>query len=165
MEQKLPIGIQDFVKIREGGYCYVDKTARIHDLITGSGGVFFLSRPRRFGKSLLCSTLGALFEGRRELFGAVGGRPPLAVDSLDWEWKKYPVIRMDLNPGNYALGIDQLTARLHGLLAETAQAAGLPLRGGTIVSEQFYSLIRDMAEQAGERVVVIIDEYDKPLLS
>ncbi|MDR2798948.1 MAG: AAA family ATPase, partial [Treponema sp.] len=61
MERKLPIGIQDFVKIREGGYGYVDKTARIYELITGSGGVFFLSRPRRFGKSLLCSTLKALF--------------------------------------------------------------------------------------------------------
>jgi hypothetical protein len=65
----LPIGIQDFTDIREGGVVYVDKTARVHQLITGSGKQFFLSRPRRFGKSLLCSTLGAIFEGRRELFG------------------------------------------------------------------------------------------------
>jgi hypothetical protein len=70
MEQKLPIGIQDFASIREDGFLYVDKTARIHELATGSGKVFFLSRPRRFGKSLLCSTLGAIFEGRRELFGS-----------------------------------------------------------------------------------------------
>ena len=79
----------------------MDKTARIHELVTGSGRVFFLSRPRRFGKSLLCSTLGALFEGRRELFGAIAGQPPLAVDALDCEWKKHPVIRIDLNPGDY----------------------------------------------------------------
>ncbi|MHC6204017.1 AAA family ATPase [Breznakiellaceae bacterium SP9] len=69
MIQRLPIGLQDFVKIREDGFLYLDKTAKIHELLTGAGGVFFLSRPRRFGKSLLCSTLGALFEGRRELFG------------------------------------------------------------------------------------------------
>jgi len=62
----LPIGIQDFPKIRERGYIYVDKTARVYELLTGSGEAFFLSRPRRFGKSLLCSTLGAIFEGRRE---------------------------------------------------------------------------------------------------
>ncbi|MDR0552434.1 MAG: AAA family ATPase, partial [Spirochaetaceae bacterium] len=64
MARKFPLGIQDFVKIRENGYFYVDKTARIHELISGSAEVFFLSRPRRFGKSLLCSTLGAIFEGR-----------------------------------------------------------------------------------------------------
>jgi hypothetical protein len=87
MGQKLPIGIQDFVGIRKDGFLYVDKTARIHELVTGSGQFFFLSRPRRFGKSLLCSTLGALFEGRRELFGAIAGQPPLAVNSLEWEWK------------------------------------------------------------------------------
>jgi len=75
---------------------YVDKTARIHQLITGSGKPFFLSRPRRFGKSLLCSTLAAIFEGRRELFGEMAGRPALALNSLDWEWKKHPVIRLEL---------------------------------------------------------------------
>ncbi|MHC6203927.1 AAA family ATPase [Breznakiellaceae bacterium SP9] len=91
----MPIGLQDFVKIREDGFLYVDKTARIYELLTGAGGVFFLSRPRRFGKSLLCSTLGALFEGRRELFAG------LAIDSLGWDWKKYPVIRIDLNAGRF----------------------------------------------------------------
>jgi uncharacterized protein (DUF779 family) len=100
MGRKLLIGIQDFVSIREEGFLYVDKTARIHDLTTGSGRVFFLSCPRRFGKSLLCSTLGAIFEGqRRELFGAIAGQSPLAIDGLPWEWKKHPVIRIDLNAG------------------------------------------------------------------
>jgi hypothetical protein len=97
MRQKLPIGIQDFASIREGGFLYVDKTARIHELATGSGRVFFLSRPRRFGKSLLCSTLGALFEGRRELFGPIAGRPPLAIDGLDWEGTRYPCFEFKLN--------------------------------------------------------------------
>jgi hypothetical protein len=164
MKRKLPIGIQDFVKIREGGYCYVDKTAQIHKLVTGSGGVFFLSRPRRFGKSLLCSTLGALFEGRRELFGPIAEQPPLAIDGLDWEWKKYPVIRIDLNPGNYTAGIEHLNARLYNNLDNIARNAGLSLRGD-LAAEQFYNLIRDMTEQAGQKVVVIIDEYDKPLLT
>jgi len=75
------IGIQDFASLRSEGFCYVDKTASIHRLITGSGKAFFLSRPWRFGKSLLCSTLGAVFEGRRELFKG------LAIDSLEWGWK------------------------------------------------------------------------------
>jgi hypothetical protein len=82
MARRLPIGIQDFVGIREDGFIYVDKTARIHELISGSGKAFFLSRPRRFGKSLLCSTLGAIFEGRWELFGEIAGHPALVIDSL-----------------------------------------------------------------------------------
>jgi hypothetical protein len=131
MRQKLPIGIQGFV--------YVDKTAGIHRLITGSGRVFFLSRPRRFGKSLLCSTLGALFEGRRELFGAIAGQGSLAIDGLPWEWKKYPVIRINLNPGRYKEGVERLDMRLHSLLSETARNAGLSLRN-SVPEEQFGSL-------------------------
>ena len=88
MKRRLPIGIQDFAKICKGNYVYADKTACIHQLITGFEGAFFLSRQRRFGKSLLCSTLGAIFEGRRELFKG------LAIDSLEWEWKKHPGVAM-----------------------------------------------------------------------
>jgi hypothetical protein len=164
MRRKLPIGIQDFVSIREEGFVYIDKTARIHDLVTGSGRYFFLSRPRRFGKSLLCSTLGALFEGRRELFDSTTGQPPLAIDALEWGWEKNPVIRIDFNPGDYAAGIANLNARLQSVLSETARNAGVSLRGAVLV-EQFYSLIRDVADRAGQKTVVIIDEYDKPLLS
>jgi len=83
--RRLPIGIQDFATIREDGFCYVDKTAQIHQLISGSGKAFFLSRPRRFGKSLLCSTLEAVFDGRRDLFEAIAGFPALSINSLDWE--------------------------------------------------------------------------------
>jgi len=158
MKRRLPIGIQDFVKIREGDYKYVDKTAQIHRLITSGEGAFFLSRPRRFGKSLLCSTLAAIFEGRRELFGG------LAIDSLEWEWKKHPVIRIDLNPGNYSEGTAVLDATLHDVLENAALNLGLNLRGQLAFS-QLGNLIMDAHRKYGERVAVIIDEYDKPLVS
>jgi hypothetical protein len=164
MKRRLPIGIQDFASIRKDGYCYVDKTERIHELLTGSGKTFFLSRPRRFGKSLLCSTLGAIFEGRRELFAAKEGQPALAIDSLDWGWKKHPVIRLDLNAAHYEEGIKYLDARLYSSLADTAQNNGLVLRG-EVLGEQFLNLIRDMQNQTGQKAAIIIDEYDKPLLS
>jgi hypothetical protein len=158
MKQKLPIGIQDFVKIREEGYVYVDKTAPIHRLLTGSGGAFFLSRPRRFGKSLLCSTLAAIFEGRRELFSG------LAIDGLAWEWKKHPIIRIDLNPGRYEDGVRNLDVQLHTALSDAAETEGLELSGETLEA-QFGNLIKTMCNRQGQRVAVIIDEYDKPLLS
>jgi len=158
----LPIGIQDFPKIREGGFVYADKTARIYELLTGSGGSFFLSRPRRFGKSLLCSTLGAIFEGRRELFGEIAGRPALAMDSLDWEWKTHPVIYIDLNARNYRKGPDVLDTLLQNELDATARRYRTVLRGQD-VSLQFRNLIVDLHEHFGEKAVVIIDEYDNPL--
>jgi hypothetical protein len=148
----------------------VDKTARIHELISGSGKAFFLSRPRRFGKSLLCSTLGAIFEGRRELFGEIAGRrtaafqTPLAIDSLDWEWKKHPVIRLDLNPGNYRQGVMVLDSWLRNTLGNVARVHGLETRG-QFPQEQFTNLIQALYEKFREKVVVIIDEYDKPLLA
>ncbi|MDR3013295.1 MAG: ATP-binding protein [Chitinispirillales bacterium] len=163
MRQLLPIGIQDFPKIREGGFVYVDKTARIHEWLTGSGQSFFLSRPRRFGKSLLCSTLEAVFEGRRELFGEIARRPALAINSLDWEWKKHPVIRIDLGAGNYLNGIVELHANLNRDLELCAQKYGVPFTGETI-SDKFARLIHALHGHCGQRVAVIIDEYDKPLL-
>ncbi|WP_461248976.1 AAA family ATPase, partial [Treponema sp. R6D11] len=122
-----PIGIQDFVSIREEGFCYVDKTARIHQLISGSGRAFFLSRPRRFGKSLLCSTLGAVFNGRRELFGEIAAYPALAINSLEWEWNKHPVIRLDLNAGVYSNGVEALHSVLYSELQKEAEKQGLAL--------------------------------------
>jgi hypothetical protein len=91
MRRPLHIGIQDFIKLRENGYYYADKTGRILDMIDHNDGVVFLARPRRFGKSLLCSTLAAVFEAKRELFDG------LAIDKSDYNWKKYPVVRLDLN--------------------------------------------------------------------
>ena len=163
MKRLLPIGIQDFAKIREGGYVYADKTACIHRLITGSGGAFFLSRPRRFGKSLLCSTFEAVFEGRRELFGEIKGFPALAIDSLEWEWERHPVIRLDLNAGVYSNGAEALHSALYSELKKEAEKYGVTLDGTDPIG-QFKYLIRKARGAVGEKVAVIIDEYDKPLL-
>ena len=163
MVRKLPIGIQDFAKLRTGSHVYIDKTALIHKLISGPEGVYFLSRPRRFGKSLLCSTLKAIFEGRRELFQNIGGFPALAIDSLIWEWKKYPVIMLLLNSGEYLNGSDDVQTSLNQMLAEIAKDERMELRGNNL-KDQFKYLIKDLSEKYSEKVVVIIDEYDKPLL-
>jgi hypothetical protein len=159
----LPIGIQDFPNIRERGFVYVDKTVRIHELLTGSGKAFFLSRPRRFGKSLLCSTLGAVFEGRRELFGEIAGRPALAIDGLDWEWKKHPVIRLDLSAGDYSKGTKELDEVLRVGLESEAYKYGISLEHTDHPVSRFKYLIEKTHEKAGEKAVVIIDEYDSPL--
>ena len=164
MKRRLPIGIQDFVSIREDGFCYVDKTAVIYRLISSSGKAFFLSRPRRFGKSLLCSTLGAIFKGRRELFGEIAGYPALAIDTLDWEWKKHPVIRLDLNAGVYSNGVEALHSVLYSELQKEAEKYELTLEQTDVIS-QFKYVIRKVSEKTGEKAVVIIDEYDKPLLN
>ena len=164
MKRRLPIGIQDFTSIREDGFCYVDKTAGVYRLISGSGRAFFLSRPRRFGKSLLCSTLRAVFEGRRDLFKEIAGNPSLAIDSLDWEWKEYPVIKMDLNPGNYLNGTAVLYSNINRELEFCAGKYGVPFTGDSI-GDKFIRLIANLNEKYNQRVVVIIDEYDKPLLS
>jgi hypothetical protein len=158
----LPVGIQDFPDIRTRGFVYVDKTARVYDLITGSGKAFFLSRPRRFGKSLLCSTLGAVFEGRRELFGEIAGKPALAIDGLDWEWKAHPVIYLDLYAGNYSKGEPVLNTVLQNKLENCARRYKTALRGQT-APIQFENLIVDLNERFGEETAVIIDEYDSPL--
>ncbi|GHU86873.1 ATPase AAA [Spirochaetia bacterium] len=160
----MPIGIQDFVSIRKEGFCYIDKTERIHRLISGSGRAFFLSRPRRFGKSLLCSTLGAIFGGRRELFGEIAGHPALAIDSLEWDWKRHPVIRIDLNAGVYSEGVEALRSVLARELKREAEKQELLLEEADVIT-QFTSLIQKSCDKTGEKAVIIIDEYDKPLLS
>ena len=153
----LPLGIQTFSEIIEDGRVYVDKTARIYDLVTGSGKFVFLARPRRFGKSLLCSTLAALFEGRRELFKW------LAVDSLEWAWKKHPVIHIDLTPATYVNGRVELLSAIRRSLRRAAKKMGVQLSDDTL-SGQFEELIAEGCDVYNEKAVVIIDEYDKPLL-
>jgi hypothetical protein len=143
----------------------VDKTARVHELVTGAAGPVFLSRPRRFGKSLLCSTLGALFEGRRDLFGAAERRPALAIDGLEWGWEKYPVIRFDLNPGNYALGVPILNSQLNITLEWHEKKYELTAGTPDDTAGRFRQLITGIGEKTGQKAVVIIDEYDKPLLT
>ena len=163
MKRRLPIGIQDFVSIREDGFVYVDKTARIHQMINCSGHAFFLSRPRRFGKSLLCSTLEAVFEGKRDLFGKTAEQPALAIDSLDWEWKKHPVVRIDLNAGVYSNGVSALHSALSRELKREAGNQNVVLDDDDCIN-QFAQLIEKSCKKNGEKTVVIIDEYDKPLL-
>jgi hypothetical protein len=155
--KRLPLGIQVFEKVIEGNYLYVDKTAIIHELLTTAGNVVFLSRPRRFGKSLLCSTLGSLFEGKRELFAG------LAIDSLDWQWNKHPVVFIDFNAANYADGKIALLASLEAQLNIIAEDHGVTLQGESS-STKLASLVRTLANKYNQRVAVIIDEYDKPLL-
>ncbi|GBU21752.1 ATPase AAA [Fibrobacteres bacterium R8-0-B4] len=160
----LPVGIQSFSDIRERGFVYVDKTARAYELITGSGKAFFLSRPRRFGKSLLCSTFGAVFEGRRELFGEIAGRGALAIDSLDWEWRRHPVIRIDLNAGNYADdGVKALRSTLYAEMRRLAGKYGVAIDRADTPDSQFKYLIESVCDKTGEMAAVIIDEYDSPL--
>jgi hypothetical protein len=107
--------------------------------------------------------LGAVFEGRRDLFAGIAGQPPLAIDSLDWDWKKHPVIRLDMNPGDYTRGVNELFATINTALDLCAEKYGILLDGDTI-SARFTRLINKLREKCGEKVAVIIDEYDKPLL-
>ena len=152
---KYPIGIQHFESLRKDGFVYVDKTRIIHDLVS-NGRYYFLSRPRRFGKSMLISTLKAYFEGKRELFQG------LAMEQLEQEWRVHPVLRLDLNTEKYDSpdSVDKKLDRefkvwenLYG--ADPAETT-LPMR--------FEGIIQRAYEKTGERVVVLVDEYDKPLL-
>ena len=150
-----PIGIQSFKSLREGGYVYVDKTEILYRLMH-SGKYFFLSRPRRFGKSLILSTIEAYFEGRKDLFEG------LAIAELEKEWAVHPVIHIDINSGLYT-SVENLRNQLDFLLAEQEEKHGLP-QVGTKPSQRLESLIKRLSAQAGRSVVVLIDEYDKPLL-
>ena len=153
---KYPIGIQNFKDIRMGGYVYVDKTDLIYKL-ADLGKYYFLSRPRRFGKSLLISTLEAYFQGKKELFGG------LALERLETEWKSYPVLHLDLNVDKYSTP-DNLDQVLNEALAQWEKAYGSNPNEATL-SLRFKGIIRRAFEQTGKQVVVLVDEYDKPLLS
>jgi hypothetical protein len=155
--KRLPLGIQTFEKIIEDDYLYVDKTEVIHRLLTTAGNVVFLSRPRRFGKSLLCATLRSVFEGKRELFKG------LAIDELDWKWAEYPVIHIDFNAENYMDGTSALNSSIHTSLKSSARKYEVSLSGDTSASK-FTNLIEDLYYKYQAKVAVIIDEYDKPLL-
>ena len=152
---KYPIGIQNFSEIRTNGYAYVDKTAVVHRLVQ-EGKYYFLSRPRRFGKSLFLSTLRAYFEGRRELFEG------LAIAKLEKEWKSYPVLHLDLNARDYS-GVESLLAELNRHLEVWEKEYGDEFRERA-TEERFLQIIKKIYDQTGKRVVILVDEYDKPLL-
>ena len=155
MSRKLPIGIQDFEDIRNGNYLYVDKTALIYELVM-KGKPYFLSRPRRFGKSLLTSTLEAYFEGRRELFKG------LALERLETEWTEYPVLHFDMSTAKHVDKEDLILELEKKLLRyEALYGRG---KGDVKVNQRLEGLIQRAYEQTGRQVVVLIDEYDAPLL-
>ena len=153
---KYPIGIQSFAEIRQGGYLYVDKTEIIYRLIQ-AGKYFFLSRPRRFGKSLLLSTLEAYYRGKRELFHG------LALDSLTDEWEPHPVLHLDLNNREYK-DATSLHKELNANLERWEQIYGDEKRDRD-PEERFAYIISRAYERTGRKVVILIDEYDKPLLN
>ena len=150
-----PIGIQNFEKIRKGGFFYIDKTALVYQMVK-TGSYYFLSRPRRFGKSLLVSTLEAYFQGKKELFEG------LAMEKLEKEWIKHPILHLDLNIEKY----DSLQS-LEDIL-EKAIVAWEKLYGAEpserSLSLRFAGVIERACKQAGHRVVILVDEYDKPML-
>jgi len=152
---KYPLGIQTFENIRTDGYLYMDKTALVYELVKG-GKYYFLSRPRRFGKSLLISTLEAYFQGRKELFRG------LAIEQLEKDWTQYPVLHLDLNAGKYNTS-EALTSLLATQLCYWENTYGSSTAEKTL-SERFKGIIRRAYEQTGQKVVILVDEYDKPLL-
>ena len=152
---KYPIGIQSFEKIRQGGFVYVDKTDLIYKLAKGS--VYFLGRPRRFGKSLLISTLKAYFEGRKELFKG------LKMMELEQEWVKHPLLSLDFN-GVMVTAKNGLPDYLTSVVEGAEQAYGIKPGVASDVAQRFRHLIEGLHQVTGQRVVVLVDEYDKPLL-
>lgn len=154
-QRKLPIGIQTFEKLREGGYLYVDKTALVYRMVSTSTP-YFLSRPRRFGKSLLLSTIEAYFQGKKDLFTG------LAIEQMETEWENYPVLHLDLNARKYETYGD-LTAMLNQYLEKWEALYGAEKQDRSH-EERFAYIIEQAYGKTGKPVVVLVDEYDKPLL-
>ncbi len=155
--RKYPEGIQTFEKIRDEGYLYVDKTDLMYSLVNRSSPYVFLSRPRRFGKSLLISTLKAYFEGKRELFKGLG------IDKREKLWISYPVVRLDLSTAGDALDKDQLYLKIGNILAENEDGLGIS-RDETLPGERLSSLVTRAHVKYNQKVVILIDEYDAPML-
>ena len=155
MSKLYPVGVQNFEKVILGGYEYVDKTALIYELFN-TGSYYFLSRPRRFGKSLLLSTLEAYAQGKKELFKG------LALEKLEKDWTVYPVLHMDLNTEKYDTEAS-LENKLELTLKQWEAEYGYNPDEYSVAT-RFEGVIRRACEQTGRRVVILIDEYDKPML-
>ena len=150
-----PVGIQNFESLRRDGYFYVDKTAKIFELVR-TGRYYFLSRPRRFGKSLLISTLEAYFQGKRELFEG------LAMQELEKEWKEYPILHLDLNIAKFDTP-ESLFGILNRNLVEWERLYGCD-PAEVSLALRFAGVVKRACEQTGNRTVILVDEYDKPML-
>ncbi len=155
LTRKFPIGVQDFEKLRTSGYLYIDKTGYVHQLLA-LGEAVFLNRPRRFGKSLLVSTLAAYFEGKKELFKG------LALEKLETEWVKRPVLHIDFSGSKYS-NIEEFKLSVNLMLSQYEQQYGKGENEQTF-GDRFAGIIQRAAEQSGQEVAVLIDEYDAPLL-
>ena len=152
-----PVGIQTFSELRNSGYLYIDKTEQVYRMTHSASKYMFLSRPRRFGKSLLVSTLHSYFEGRKELFQG------LAIERMETEWKKYPVLHFDMSLGKH-MDEDTLNRYLHNQLQNNEIRLGIPPRETIDTNIRFENLIKDTWRKYNSLVVVLIDEYDAPLL-
>ena len=149
----------DFEYVRSKGYTYIDKTAVLYPLVDNSiGKQFFLSRPRRFGKSLLISTIQKLFEGRRDVFEG------LAIDSLPWDWSAtWPVIRLDMSTCSGET-VEEVRGKVLAVLQSEAERLGVGMRGGVDPAICLRFLIDDVAATSPDGLLVLlVDEYDKPL--
>ena len=165
--RKLPIGVQSFKVLRNDRYLYVDKTAYLAQLVTSSR-VYFLSRPRRFGKSLFLSTLAAYFRGQKELFKGLyieKAEEEQAAQENRTSWQAYPVLYFDFNIGQY-LESEALSERLDSLLKEQESLYGILVakEEKPFFASRFERLIKAAYQQTGKQVVILVDEYDKPLL-
>ena len=156
MQRLYPIGIQTFSKIREGNYLYIDKTEYVYRMTHFASNYMFLSRPRRFGKSLLTSTLHSYFSGCKELFKG------LAIDKLETEWTEYPVLHFDMSTAKHA-GKDELISELERKLAAYERIYSRN-EEDIYINQRLQGLIERAYKQTGKQVVVLIDEYDAPLL-
>ncbi len=150
-----PIGIQSFEKLRNGRFSYVDKTRLIYNL-SYQGGYYFLSRPRRFGKSLLVSTMEAYFSGKKELFNG------LEIDSLEKDWVEYPVLHLDLSGASYN-SLEILNSKLNSFLSKYEKQYDAPSTE-KVDSVRFDNLIEKISSKTDRQVVILIDEYDKPII-
>ena len=154
-ERYLPIGIQDFEKLRNGNYVYADKTHLIYQLARTSTP-YFLSRPRRFGKSLLLSTMESYFLGKKELFKG------LAMEKLEKDWTEYPVLKISFGVNTYENN-ERLKARLNSIVSENEKLYEIEKLSEN-PAERFANIIRTVSEKFNKKVVILIDEYDKPIL-
>ncbi|WP_418210563.1 ATP-binding protein [Bacteroides zhangwenhongii] len=156
LQRLYPIGIQTFSKIREGNYLYIDKTEYIYQMTHSASSYVFLSRPRRFGKSLLTSTLHSYFSGRKDLFQG------LAMERLEKEWIEYPVLHFDMSMAKH-VDKERLERLLDFMLSDYERTFGLDTTAGD-ANLRLTRLIKCAYEKTGKKVVVLIDEYDAPLL-
>ena len=152
--RRLPVGIQSFTKIREGGYAYVDKTDIVWQIVNQGDQYNYLSRPRRFGKSILVDTLQCYLEGRKELFEG------LKIMQQEKEWIKYPVIRLDMSGAGTTA--QQLTSFFEDTFEEYEKKYGI-ITPPKSLSKRFKNIIMTAREQSGQKVAVLVDEYDSPL--